>query len=573
MKHGKQDAGKAAVWTRRLPAFLLAGLLVFVSCSDDGVSPAGGGHDPVYNDDGGFVITYGMRGKRYNQITFPATHNSHTVGSFWSEACVWGTKNQGLSIANQLANGIRYIEFDINCYFNLCHGGIHSPFALYDQFVVIRNFAKAHPKQVITVRISDVNRDPCTLSLHDIYSGVNDRLRSSGLAPYVFNFDGSRSDNDLAACYVPSRWPTVGEMIDSGKNVMFFHNRDFGDFGVFDEGLCRGLSYGDANLYWFYAATHLEQLCMLMPIWSPPQERQREGANRLFFMECMPDVCDAGDRESASKNNDGRRLYQLARQHERELLLSQQRAVNFMSVDFFMSSPAGTLPIDVVDACNRLNYERFGINWQGSDCFWELYPHEFDASKVEHISRIAALRAEVGEVISDHRNRINLDRHEDRGDIVATTYYTVVNRRTGGEYDWKCIPEWAVDNDLFTRWCGSSSRPDHTWGVDLGSRKRIDEIAIAWEFSHKAPAYRVYVSNDDARFAEGISNDELLDDNGWTTVVVQSSERPSIVPPELWDRRTIDFLDSVRYLKIKVTDADSEYWPSFCEVRLYGPAN
>lgn len=30
-------------------------------------------------------------------------------------------------------------------------------------------------------------------------------------------------------------------------------------------------------------------------------------------------------------------------------------------------------------------------------------------------------------------------------------------------------------------------------------------------------------------------------------------------------------LDGARYLKIKVTDADVEYWPSFYEVRLYQP--
>jgi hypothetical protein len=80
------------------------------------------------------------------------------------------------------------------------------------------------------------------------------------------------------------------------------------------------------------------------------------------------------------------------------------------------------------------------------------------------------------------------------------------------------------------------------------------------------------VSNDDGRFANGISNDELLNDTGWTAVVVQASERPHIRPAELWDMRAVNHPDSVRYVKIKVTDADTEYWPSFCEVKLYGPA-
>lgn len=567
--HRRQIATRAGP----LSAFLLAGLVVFTGCSDDAVSPAGSGYDPVYSDDGGFIITQGMLDKPYNRMTFPATHNSHTAGNFWSGVCAGGTKNQGLSISSQLANGIRYIELDINCYYNLCHGGIHSPFALFDQFTAIREFVEAHPKQIFTVRISDVNRDPCTLSLHDICVGVNDRLRSSGLAAYVYNFDGSLPNDDPAVCFVPSQWPTIGEMIDNGKNVMFFHNRDYGEFGIFDEGLCRGLSYGDPDLHWFYAAKHMEQLSEHMVRWSPPRERQQEGANRLFFVECIADECDAGDLDSAAKNNDGRKLYQLARRYEGGFLDPQHRAVNFISVDYFMSSHAHELPIDVVDACNRLNYERFGIDWERSTVFWELYPHEFDPGRVEYISQIAALHAELNEVVDDLENRRNLDGHEDRGDIVSTTYYTIRSHRTSLQYDWKCIPEWAVDGDLFTRWCGSSSRPNHTWGIDLGSRKRIDEIAIAWEFSHKSPAYRVYVSNDDERFAELISNDELLSDNGWTEVVAQPTERSGISPPELWDTRVIEYPGPVRYVRIKVTDADESYWPSFSEVRLYGPSS
>jgi len=569
--------GNTLIRTRWYLTFLLAGLFTIMSCSDDSVSPGPDNSEQIYNDDGGFVITHGMLNKRYNEITFPATHNSHTYHGFWAELCLGGTKNQGMSIVSQLDNGIRYIEFDINCYFNLCHGGIHSPHALYDELVAIRDYVETHPKQIITVRISDVNRDPCIwVSPHEIYTGVNDRLRNSGLAEYVYNFDILRPDDDLETCYIPDQWPKLRDMIESGKNVMFFHNRDFHEFGVFDEGLCPGLKYSDANLYWYYAAINQEQLCRLMPTWDPPRDRQIDGANRLFFLESMPENCDAGERESASKNNDGRRLYQLSKQWEDEVLPGN-RVVNFISVDFFRSSPVGRLPIDIIDVCNRLHYERFGFDWEKSACFWELYPYEFDDSQVEHLSQIPAIRAEVEAAVNDHYNRINLDGHEDRGDIVSTTYYTIHNSRTLVTYDWKCIPEWAVDADLFTRWCGSSSRPNHTWGIDLGAQKSINEIAIAWEFSYKAPAYTVYVSNDDARFAEYISNDELLNDSGWIPVVVQSSERPSIVPAELWDRRAID-LDSIdlvgaRYIKIKVTDADSEYWPSFWEVRIYGPAS
>jgi hypothetical protein len=161
----------------------MAGLLGLQSCSDDSVSPDPDISDQVFNNDGGLVITHGVLNKKYKQMTFPATHNSHTYHGFWAELCLGGTKNQGLSIASQLEHGIRYIEFNINCYFNLCHGGIHSPISLYDELVSIREYVETHPNQIITVRISDVNRDPCRwVSPLDIYAGVNDRLQNSGLA-------------------------------------------------------------------------------------------------------------------------------------------------------------------------------------------------------------------------------------------------------------------------------------------------------------------------------------------------------------------------------------------------------
>jgi len=63
----------------------------------------------------------------------------------------------------------------------------------------------------------------------------------------------------------------------------------------------------------------------------------------------------------------------VVKQHETEIL-PDNRVVNYINVDYYMSSKGGDLLIDVVDACNRLNYERIGMNWENSDFFWELYP-------------------------------------------------------------------------------------------------------------------------------------------------------------------------------------------------------
>lgn len=520
-------------------------------------------NDLVYNDDGGFVITYRMLGKRYNEITFPGTHNSY-AGTTWPS---W-VENQDLTIAEQLENGIRYIEFDIDRDLYVNHNGFWSGF-LNERLDQIISYVRAHPQQIFTVRIADLS--PTTFLSNNApspefaYREMNAKLIERGLDQHIYNWDPTKSNADPSKCYVPDPWPTLGKMIESGKTVMFFHHRDYHDHGVFDEGVSPGLSYSDTDIHYFYDAPQLEQLSSSMPIWAPPLPRQQEGPNRLFLMEVTPDGgATAGDKEDASRNNDGRKLYQLAKQHEDEIL-PDNRAVNFINVDYFMTSNAGRLPIDTVDASNRLNFERFGIDWQNSAYFWELYPYEFDHSKIELISRIPAIRTEVDEVIADFKNKINLAGHESKGMIVSTTY--------GGVYDWKRLPEWAVDNDLFTRWSAINSSPDHTWGIDLGASKFFDEIAIAWEFSHKAPAYTFYVSNDDNRFADGISYDELLSDDSWLPVVVQLTKRSHIVPIEPWDRRTFDLkslgLDGARYLKIKVTEADLFYWGSFYEVRVY----
>ncbi len=549
-------------YTTALAAMIvwIALILTLTTCDkDSNHSPSGpdglngGTYDPILNADGGFVITYGMLDKRYNEITFPGTHNSFTYHA-GVEA-----RNQGLSITKQLEYGIRYIEFDLDENLMARHGVYRAEFN--PRLVEIKDYAKAHPRQVITVRISDLT----SLSATDSYHRVNGRLEDTGLDEYIYNWDFSKPKDNPGRCYIPDPWPTLREMINSGKNVMFLHHRDYGDHGIIDEGLCSGLSYDDTRAYVFYAATKQEQFCRLMPMWQPPYGRQVDGAYRLFLIECEPDNgAPGGHEEHAAKNNDGRKLYQVAKQHEVEIL-PDNREVNFIIVDYFMSSNAYQLPIDVVDACNRLNYERFGSDWEHSECFWELYPYEFDDSRVEYIRQISAIKAEVAQVVDDFRSKRNLDGHEDRGQIRSTTYHT--------EYDWKRIPEWAVDNDMFTRWCGSSSNDDHTWGIDLGESRSIDEIAIAWEFTHKRPAYLVYSSNDDSRFADGISNEELLNNGGWT-IVAQGAMQTNVYG-NLWDMPAFDggSVTSWRYFKIKVTDADSEHWPSFWEVRLYGPAN
>jgi hypothetical protein len=281
----------------------------------------------------------------------------------------------------------------------------------------------------------------------------------------------------------------------------------------------------------------------------------------------------------ASINNDGRRLYTSAKFWENKLL-PHDRTPNFIHVDFFRATTAGALPINVVDACNRLNYERFGIDWEHSECFWELYPYEFDDSKVEHTSRIPAIQVEVAKAGADFKAEIELDGHESRGKIVSTSVTTSITMWL----DWKRIPEWAVDNDFSTRWSGVAW-PSYVvgcigravWGIDLGERRSIDEIAIAWEYPHSRPRYIVFASNDDSKFADGIDSLELYFDDGWEQMAkgVRVTGGTSL----LWDKQAFSNpYGAWRYIKIMVLDLCSSLpglpeQASIWEVKLYGPAD
>jgi hypothetical protein len=169
----------------------------------------------------------------------------------------------------------------------------------------------------------------------------------------------------------------------------------------------------------------------------------------------------------------------------------------------------------------------------------------------------------VSDVIADFLDKRPLIGHEFSGGIVSTD-------PINGTYDWRRIPEWAVDNDLYTRWT-CEKQNNHTWGIDLGERRSIDEIAIAWNFPHRRPGFTVSVSNDDSRFADGMSTSELRSTEGWTDVVVRNKASYS---PRFWGVWTLDHkgMTDWRYVRVKVTDASND-WPVLWEVKLYGPAN
>ncbi len=592
-----------------LRSLCLLQLLSLAACERSPVAP-GTKEDPIYDADGGFIITQSMLDMPYNRITFPATHNSF-AGPDWDDNC----GNQHLTILEQLRNGIRLIELDVDREGCASHNGWCTQ-PLIPLLEQIKEYAHEHPRQIITVRISDLACDrrtsDCTVLKNpedwlnkgcfnlkplidpcadppesiDSYEMVNWCMEFTGLDAYIYNWDPSISYNrKLEKCYVPERWPTLRDMINAGKNIMLIHHRGLHD--IVDSGYFKGLGfddYNDARHHDMYTSYQLADLSKIQSVWEPGLcDRQKEGDDRLFLLECNANThngCGAfldfvwqPCPRSHRSTNDGRRLYQLAKQHEEDpFLLPGDRVVNFIAVDYYMSTEENyggfRLPVNVVGACNRLNYERLErFDWKSCSYAWELEPYELDQSKVECTQQIAALREEVDKAISDFQTTFDgLLGHEDLGAIMSTPVHRQIGlseHPDGPLTDWRWLPEWAVDDDYYTAWRGMN------WGgslvIDLGSGRAIDEIAIAWKYSHRAPGFNVYSSNDGE-----VMNNLPADAAGWTLVATRYARLRHT--PQMWDKVAFP-MHRWRYVKIELTEAGAYWGSAIFELRVYGPAN
>lgn len=94
--------------------------------------------------------------------------------------------------------------------------------------------------------------------------------------------------------------------------------------------------------------------------------------------------------------------------------------------------------------------------------------------------------------------------------------------------------------------------------------KPIDEIAIAWKYSHRAPGYNVYASNNDEVMGNTPSKTA-----GWSLVATRNARW--LDSPQAWDRVGIS-LYNWRYIKIEMTETGGGWGSAIFELRLYGPA-
>lgn len=526
----------------------------------------------VFSNNGGFIITNAMLNMTYDKITWPMTHNSFARKGYFTPL----SADHNLDIYDQLKYGIRSVEFDIDGHGQLTvfHGAENA--GLNSRLEEVKNYASQNPNTIITVRINDTRAEGS-----DLVERINGRLIDTGLSNYIYNWDDSQAKANKV--FLPSQWPTLKEIIDSGRNIMFIHANRYWD--VVDSSAYRGLGRGEYNSPRYihhYAAYFQEDFSLSQSIWSPANnDRQTNVAtkglmagrtDRLFHIEVTPDEgYGGGSPLHATKNNDGRKLYQIGKQWEG--LLPYDRVPNYIAIDYYMSedlagSPTGSnptrvQPISILDATNRLNIERSGQAYNSVNGFVEFEPHEFDPNYIEIVSTTSQVRNEALDATERYKNGYEY--------MESTSWNGVIqsDRHWENLHGFNRLPEHALDGDYFTRWSDSTERDGNDIVIDFGAPKKMSEIAIAWEYPMRRPGYSVYGSNDPimANEPDGWNDYYIESNNRWNKLGSKTYSEGSNVA---WD--ILNFNEQAyRFIRVTIDDARRNAYPSMWEIKIYGP--
>ncbi len=142
-------------------------------------------------------------GRKYSNVTFIGTHDSAFVGYL-------PTQNQGVSVADQLTDGIRFLQaqshFDNNV-IKLCHTScdLEDAGPLANYLTTVKKFLDANPNEVVTLLLTNGDGRPV--------SDFGAIVSSSGLANYAYVPPAQLAMAD---------WPTLQDFITAGKRFIMF---------------------------------------------------------------------------------------------------------------------------------------------------------------------------------------------------------------------------------------------------------------------------------------------------------------------------------------------------------------
>ena len=148
--------------------------------------------------------------RKYSDISFAGAHDSPFVGQL-------PTQNQNVDVTGQLNLGLRFLQgqthrsLEDDNVLELCHtscieedGG-----SLSDYLKTVNTWLDAHPLQVVTLLLT--NGDNVDISLFD------NAFNTAGAKKYTY-----APPSGEAVPLKLGSWPTLGDMIDSGKRLVVF---------------------------------------------------------------------------------------------------------------------------------------------------------------------------------------------------------------------------------------------------------------------------------------------------------------------------------------------------------------
>ncbi len=142
--------------------------------------------------------------KKYDEVSYLTTHNAYS--SFENGFYL---PNQNLDISSQLNQGVRAFMLDVysqDGVLLLYHGVAELGYSLFvDVLNDFKTFIDENPNEVITLILED----------YSSVSELSDVLFASGIIEYLYEYNEGYG------------WPTLQEMIDLDKRIVFFSDSEF----------------------------------------------------------------------------------------------------------------------------------------------------------------------------------------------------------------------------------------------------------------------------------------------------------------------------------------------------------
>lgn len=519
----------------------------------DKINELGGG-GLRFTTKGGFAVSYSMLDKKISDITWPGTHNSYANDVDGERNFGSNYQNQGLSLRAQMDSGIRWLDMDIgpgdaigavggNAYF-VHNSGTGGRVRLDVGLNAVKDFAKANPEVVVIFDMADVSN----MNKGYAYGKLREAIYSTGLNEYIYNMkDKASKQNNEYDVYTDSARinPKLKDMIAVGKNVLLVPQEQWyaKDRTYFKE------IHGSGNIRQDYEATKIEERSRLTAIWNPNGlSSQSTVPERFMSLELDPDDgALAGHRFFASRNNDGRRIYQLAKWYEDRM--PSNKHINYIKIDFYKDSlingntQTGAYN-SVIHATNSLNKDRFNFAANGGELV-QLFP---DWRGSDLLRGDGNLTSEVSVVTNNAANHL-LERSEwsQRSGLIKASGRRR-HKQGSARLQWWCLPEFAMDNDFSTVWA-----TDGRGSIEFNFRYRRDfrYVYIAWEYGMATPGFKVMGSNGGGR---------------WDTLKTVSKVKNT---NNLFQKIDLGGTKNYQYIKIETTDVDNEARTGIAEIFVY----